>query len=441
MRSACALTFPSDTEGKVILFSTKTAAAVLVPARLVEDIERGALEPDEERQLADLGLLVPDRETEHREMLAFVSELEAAADTLHLIVIAAHSCNLGCTYCYQGSAKGTGVISPAVSAQVIDFATAAAFDRGLNLKVTFYGGEPLLALEPIVSLAGALREAAAAHGCDFTFSLITNGTLLTRKTAARLRPLGLLAAQVTLDGPAHIHDAQRPLRAGGGSFRRILGNLQEAWDLLTVRINANYGRDGYEACPGLLDDLLAVGLGPERIGSVSFSPISRERRAPGFEGGCRSANEPWVIAAAAFLRGEALRRGYRVDAVRPGVCMVDLAHELVVDCDGSLYKCPCFAGDRRFCVGDVAAGVRDAPGAAYGRDRWRNETCLACPYLPLCFGGCRWESCQADDDAAALACRRPFFDAALGALVRQDLAHPLAARRIAAIPYRPGWTS
>jgi uncharacterized protein len=426
-RSAFSLTFPSGNKGEVILFSSRTAAAVLLPVQLAERVERGTLGSDDERQLADLGLLVPDLESERREMLTFVSDLEAAADTLHLVVVTTQSCNLACTYCYQGPAKGTAFIVPAVSARVAGFATAAAFERGLNLKVTFYGGEPLLALEPIVSLAGSLKLAAASHGRDFGFSLITNGLLLTRETAARLRPLGLRAAQVTLDGPAAIHDCQRPLRSGGGSFRRILGNLQETWDLLALQINANYGREGYAAYPRLLDELLAAGLGPERVGTVSFSPISWERRSPRFEGGCRSGNEPWVIAAAPYLREETLRRGYRTERVRPGVCMVDLAHELVVDCDGSLYKCPCFADDARFRIGDVATGIAREAVAEYGRDRWHNDACLACPYLPLCFGGCRHEVRQTGENPGALACRRPFFEATLGTLVRQDLAHCIAA--------------
>jgi uncharacterized protein len=201
-----------------------------------------------------------------------------------------------------------------------------------------------------------------------------------------------------------------------------------------LQINANYGREGYSTFPRLLDELLAAGLGPERVGTVSFSPISWERRSPGFAGGCRSTNESWVIAAAPFLRAETLRRGYRTDRIRPGVCMVDLAHELVVDCDGSLYKCPCFAGETRFRIGDVASGVLPEAVAAYGRDRWHNDACLACPYLPLCFGGCRHEVRQNGADLSALSCRRPFFEAALGTLVRQDHAHHIAACRNGAAP-------
>jgi len=111
--------------------------------------------------------------------------------------------------------------------------------------------------------------------------------------------------------------------------------------------------------------------------------------------------------------------------MRPRVCMVDLAHELVVDCDGSLYKCPCFIGEERFRVGHLATGVRER-GEAYGWDRWQNAECLACPYLPLCFGGCRYQVYQTKGTAAGLECRRPFFEATLATFVTQDLAYKLA---------------
>ena len=113
--------------------------------------------------------------------------------------------------------------------------------------------------------------------------------------------------------------------------------------------------------------------------------------------------------------------------------MVDLAHELVVDCDGSLYRCPCFVGEKRFRVGHLATGVQDRV-AAYGWDRWRNAPCLACPYLPLCFGGCRYQVYQTAGTTAALECRRPFFEACLATLVTQDLAYQFAATKSRRVP-------
>jgi uncharacterized protein len=425
VRSRYSLTFPSDREGKVIFFSAKTAAAVLLPARLVDGIEQGILDAGEARQLVELGLLVPDLEQERRKILNFIRDLEAQAEALRLIVVTAQACNLACSYCYQGPEKGVARLSPAASAHLVRFATEAVFEQNRDLKVTFYGGEPLLALDRIMPLAEKLQQAAAARGRTFTFSFITNGTLLTRKAASELRPLGLRSALVTLDGPAAIHNRQRPLHNGGESFQRVIGNLQETWDLVDLQINANYSREVYREYPRLLDDLLAAGLGPERIGAVSFSPITWESRSPTFAGGCRTGNEPWLFAAAPFLREETLRRGYRTDRIRPTVCMVDLAHELVVDCDGSLYKCPCFIGEERFRVGHLATGVQDRV-AAYGWDRWRNAKCLACRYLPLCFGGCRYQIFQTKGTAAALECRRPFFDACLATFVTQDLEYELA---------------
>ncbi len=421
-RSRYSLTFPSDDEGKVVFFSAKTAAAVQLPAQLVDGMAGGSLDAGEERLLVELGLLVPDIEEERREILSFTSELEAQAETFHLIVFVAQQCNLACPYCYQGAEKGSARLTAETSAHLVRFATTTAFDRGRDLKITFYGGEPLLALREILRLAEQLQHAAAARGRTFRFSFITNGTLLTREAASLLRPLGLRAALVTLDGPAASHDRQRPLRNGAGSFLRILANLQQTWDLVDLQINANYSRETYREYPRLLDDLLAAGLGPERISAINFSPITWERRSPVFTGGCRSGNEPWLFAAAPFLREETLRRGFRADKVRPTVCMVDLAHELVVDCDGSLYKCPCFVGEERFRVGHLTSGVQGR-AEAYGRDRWRSTECLACPYLPLCFGGCRYQVYQATGTAAAVECKRPFFEACLERLVVQDLAY------------------
>lgn len=425
MRSRYSLAFPSGREGETVLFSTKTAAAVLLPERLLGGAGGDGLTPEEERQLVSLGLLVPDLEEERMEVLAFARDLERQATTDHLIVIVTKACNLACPYCYQGPTKGTARLSTEAAARIVRFAEERTFERRRDLAVTFYGGEPLLALDRILTLAETLRERAAVAARTFRFSLITNGTLLTREAVSAMRPLGLRSVLVTLDGPAAAHDCLRPQRGGGGSFQRIVGNLREIWDLVDLQINVNYSAESCAECPRLLDELLAAGLGPSRIGTVNFSPITRERRAPAFAGGCRSLSEPWIIEAAPLLRGEALRRGYRVDRVQPAVCMVDLEHELVVDCDGWLYKCPCFAGEEAYRVGRLESPVHGTE--VYGHGRWHNEGCLACPYLPLCFGGCRHQAREVEGTPRALECRRPFFEACLARLVRQDLALPMAA--------------
>lgn len=54
-------------------------------------------------------------------------------------------------------------------------------------------------------------------------------------------------------------------------------------------------------------------------------------------------------------------------------------------------------------------------------DAWKNDECLECAYLPLCFGGCRFFNKLNTGSIDGVDCRRAMLDASLETIVRQDL--------------------
>jgi len=288
----------------------------------------------------------------------------------------------------------------------------------------FYGGEPLLYVERIVRLSEALGAVLEPRGIRFSFTLVTNGSLLTPEVVARLRPLGLMGAKVTLDGPPEIHDRSRPFASGQGSFDVILENLQDCSGLFPVGLGGTYARETYPRFPELLDLLVESGLGPDRISQISFGPVMRTPETPAAPElcvGCATVNEPWLAEAAVFLREEVLKRGFRVPKIAPTPCMVDRTDAFTVNWDGTLAKCPGLIGDGHLAVGDLWSGFRDY-GETFDLGRLeRAAECRECPYLPLCFGGCRYMRLQREGHLRGVECQRPFLDATLEAHLLQDL--------------------
>jgi uncharacterized protein len=414
---------PAALPGERVLFSTRTAAAVRVPEALLEEIERGALSPAEGRTLADLGLLVEDPEAERRGMLGFLDDLALKDRSLGATVVLTMDCNLACTYCFEGTRRGAHRMTPATAREVAAFLRRSRFPGQEELFLTFYGGEPLLAFDTLRAIASAVRADAAADGIACRFSVTTNGTLLTPARARELRALGIERASVTLDGPREIHDACRPRRAGAGSYDAIISNLREAARILAVQIGGNYLSSNWREMPRLLEDLAAADLGPAVLSDVRFDPVLQEREGiapPDFRGGCLSTNEPWLREAVPRLRGEVRRRGYEPPRITPTLCTIDRPRRFVIGWDGSIYKCPGLIGRPEFRVGDLTSGVGDYR-RTHGLDLWKNERCLACCDLPLCFGGCRYLRLLQGGAVDAVDCRKPFFDAALEELMLQDL--------------------
>ncbi len=411
-----------ESRDQVILFSTRTAACVVVRRGVLHDIECGVLPKEERDLLFDLGLFVPNRVEEHQEMLDYVDQMNADESKLHLTVVMNLDCNLACAYCFEGTRKGRHFLSQETADDLLR-ALDAIIGRKKELRISFYGGEPLLSFKMIEQISRRIRVWADSKNISFSFSLVTNSTLLTREVVDRLTPHGLRSVSPTLDGPRKIHDRSRPFKNGSGSFDIIIRNLQSVCEAVDVNLGGNYTRENFRQFPEMLDALIECGLGPEHIASMSFSPVFNEesRFVLDFHEGCCNMNESWIAEAGLFLRQEILSRGFHTAQLEPTVCMIERQDHLIVNWDGGLYKCTGLIDRPEYQVGTLRTGFVDY-SHSHDLGNWKNETCLSCSYLPLCFGGCRYFKLLRQGTVQGIECKKPFFDRALPDLVLQDMA-------------------
>jgi len=406
-----------------LLFSTRSFAKLLVPKALITAIGEGMLTDREQDTLARNGFLVEDEVDETVEMLSVIDQINERGKHASLMAVMNLDCNLACKYCYEGGERGRHYMSSKTAETLIRFAGEEYFARGKDVLIDFYGGEPLLSAVQISEISGKLKSLAERYGRDYEFTLVTNGTLLTRAVVSGLVPLGLKSARITIDGPRENHDRYRPFVSGRGSFDAIIRNLAEVCDLIRVGIGGNYTRENYRSFPQLLDTLIDGGMTPDRISHVMFSPVTEtlgRHLSPEFSEGCISADEPWLLGASVFLREEILKRGFKTPRVGPTVCMIELRDNLVINYDGTLYKCPAFIGCRGLEAGHLETGI-----VSYIRSHklgaWKKDQCRYCAYLPLCFGGCRLLKLLRTGAIDDVECRRSYFDAVLEKLVLQDI--------------------
>lgn len=425
MKPSCYLkAYPLEgTPERYLLFSQKKGALIRIRNKLYRDLQNDTLSDSEKALLARLGMLVEDPDQEKQDMLGFFDRVNACSHGLNLMVVLNLDCNFSCMYCYEGGMKGRQYMSRQTGDQVMDFIRAHFDEEKKEISIDFYGGEPLMSMARIRQIAKAAGDYAGARGAAFRFTLVTNGSLFSRRIAEELVDLGLESVKITLDGPAGLHNRSRPYQSGAGSFADIIANIRETCDLVKIAIGGNYEKHTYPEFVALLDYLVETGLTPDRIPAIKFDPVMKqsdtEFALPDYKGGCMSLSEPWLLKADAFLREEILKRGYRTQKVRPVTCMVDLNAAYVVHYNGILYKCPGFIGQKGFEAGDLEHGPIDYY-TTYHLGLWKNEQCADCGYLPLCFGGCRYMSFVRDGKIGGLDCRKSYLDAALETLVKQD---------------------
>jgi uncharacterized protein len=415
---------PLNNPGHLILYSTRRASILCAPEKTLQQIEEGTLTEADRETLARCGILVPDPEREREEMLNHFDEANRKGKRFSAIVVLNLDCNLACGYCFEEGVRGKREMSGETADLLVEWIDREQIARGRRASIDFYGGEPLLSVDLIRSISARLKESSETNGLPFEFSMVTNGTLLTRPIAQELKGLGLKSVKVTLDGPREVHDLSRPFASGkGSSFDIIIRNILEIADLIELQIGGNFTRSNYREFPRLLDHLLSVGITPEKVQTVVFSQVTGkvgDGAIPDYASACNCTDEEWLWEATLYLREEILRRGFNTPRPGPAGCMVEFANDIVVGVDGAVYKCPVFVGREGFSVGNLKSGMVD-DGSVYNPGAWKREECLECAYLPQCFGGCRYMKFLRDGDMGGVECWKGMLDAILERCILQDL--------------------
>lgn len=137
-------------------------------------------------------------------------------------------CNLDCTYCFYlekerlyPGADGFRMKPEVLEAYVRDYIAAQPCD---TVSFAWQGGEPTLAGLDFFRRAIALQQ-QYANGRKIENALQTNGTLLTDEWCEFLRAHDFLVG-VSIDGPAHLHDAYRVDRAGRPTFAQVVNGIE-----------------------------------------------------------------------------------------------------------------------------------------------------------------------------------------------------------------------
>jgi uncharacterized protein len=174
-------------------------------------------------------------------------------------------CNLDCSYCFYLSKE---MLYPGSRFRMADDLLDTylrqlieAHAGAPEVVVAWQGGEPTMMgldfFRRSVRLASRYRQ----PGQQISFTIQTNGTLLTDEWAAFFREHGFLVG-LSIDGPQEIHDAYRVDKGGKGSFRRVMTGLDllrrhgVEWNALVTVHAASAGR-GREVYAFLRDECAA----------------------------------------------------------------------------------------------------------------------------------------------------------------------------------------
>lgn len=172
-------------------------------------------------------------------------------ETLFAWLHMTNACNLRCHYCYV--AKSSEHMADEISMQAVDAVIRSALkEKYRSVEFAYAGGEASLRLPQVLALHDYAVQQTSVHGLKLSARLLSNGVALTRRAIQQMKQRGI-RVMISLDGIGPVHDRQRPLPNGQGSFalvERTISRLLE--QQLVPSLNVTVTARNVAALPDLI---------------------------------------------------------------------------------------------------------------------------------------------------------------------------------------------
>lgn len=308
--------------------------------------------------------------------------------TLHLT----DKCNLACRYCYEdknrGGAPCIGAMPKETALRAVDMACANSKRAGF----AFFGGEPLLEKALIYEILAYNKKLESDRGIKFSYKITTNGTLLDEEF------LRISAAVNMVVGFSHdgaCHDENRVYRDGRGSagdLEAVIPTLlrYHPYAVAMCTVNPSTAHRLAESVRFLI----------ERNFKYILVALNLDRDAGWTPRQMKTLGEQYRECAELYLKWTREEKKFylslfdgKIMSYLKGVkecgdrCQLG-RKQLSVMPDGRLYPCVQFAGDEKYLMGDVFAGIDKAKQAEFAVDEADYPDCAGCALRERCKHTC-----------------------------------------------------
>lgn len=334
------------------------------------------------QQLCDMKAIVENDDTEFKK-IKFRSLAERfSSNRLELTINPTLDCNFACPYCFESSHNHI-YMTEETENKIIGY--IKQYNNVKEIRVTWFGGEPLLAFRRIDSLSQKLINL----GVNYRSGMITNGYLLNRNIIEKLNDLRINSLQITLDGLADIHNHRRFLKNGGATFDRIISNIDMVNKIspqTKIFIRVNIDKSNME---NFID--LFKFFQDKQYNNLSITPAFVDDVSNGNRNPCIFNQRDKMV----FVRDMLTKYGLDFSLLYPSSarheCAVRNPMSTVIGPEGELYKCWNDVGNKEKIYGFIDGTiVNEALLLQYllGADPFEDNKCVKCRLLPVCSGGC-----------------------------------------------------
>jgi uncharacterized protein len=339
------------------------------------------------------GFLVDDKEY-YREQNRQVEVHMQPENILNIVITTTLGCNFNCSYCCQGTEKVFEFIPEVTITRIIEIINASTLNK---VKITWYGGEPLLNPNLVIEASQKIKEHIEHQGRVYMGEMYTNGYLLTSRLATKLANAGINHFQISIDGSRSTHDASRMLRNGSPSYDQIMDNINQNWEVNANTISYTFRINLSSECSEIkrvVSDLIASGADRWEFARFYLAPIEKRMGTNDENGETLDNLERFADIYTEFLD---LADSNAVKAVMPhfnqGICTATRKNSLIVTPNGEIHKC----WDTVTTPSESVAKITESTKSIVSKivvNKWTdfdatlNINCSKCRLLPVCGGNC-----------------------------------------------------
>lgn len=354
-------------------------------------LESGETAEDNRERLIEERFLVPDGfdEGNYCDSVRKIVKLlkKQKRNKTSFTILTTTDCNARCYYCYEMGIRRFSM-SAETAADVAEY--IARVSGGEEVRLNWFGGEPLYNRDAIDVICGGLRE----RGIPYRSTMTSNGFFMDAETANTAKTVwNMTNIQITLDGTEQIYNQTKAyIHYNGNAFGRILDNIEAALDAgieVTIRLNMDGSNSDDLFC--LVDELASRLQGRKGIHTYvqllqqfrgEINAFASEKLAAE-----RCIGLTQKIAELGLAKAPSLGRNPVANH-----CMADNdACEVIVP-DGNVCKCEHY--DEAEFVGSIYSDDRDQKLIETWKERAVFPECGSCTLYPMCsmLKKCDWSA-------------------------------------------------
>lgn len=355
----------SRDENSIIIYNTYSCKKASVS---ITDYQRKS------DKLLGYGFIVPVELDEIQRLKDEAHEQTNRTDFLYLSIALTMGCNMHCKYCFEDTKLcNTEYMTKETMNSVVKFIELKYKENNIKkpVHIKWFGGEPLLAINQIEYIVNRLNSI----NIEVSSKMYTNGLLLTKENALKLKALGLKEEVVIpLDGLAEYYAEHKGTTEN--SFYTVINNIRQCQDILNIRIQLNTTNKNKKDIIYLYNNLRSeFGIKCP----LSLIPVMN------YNSNC---NEDYYIDLDTF---QTIKDELKIKEA-PRRCLVGCEAfsnaYYVISTKGDIYLCEHMLGKDQEPLANITNDISDIHKGTVWDIDYMIDSCSDCVLLPVCMNKC-----------------------------------------------------